>query len=78
MGTNATEYLTFPMFAISAQIKEGHSIRVAIAGNENSIFRKYPLGAEAETAPPIFTISKGGMKASAIDLPFVTNPTAED
>lgn len=68
MRKDTTEYLNFPLYALSAQVKKGHSIRLAIAGHDATIFRGYPEGRYPEGTAPVFTIAKG-LGASRLDLP---------
>lgn len=48
----------------SVLIKKGHSIRIAIAGHDASVFKRYP-----ETGSPQYTISRNSVRPSFIELP---------
>jgi hypothetical protein len=60
--------LTVALLPVSALLRAGHRLRVAIAGNDASCFTHY--GPPGET----FTLTLGG--STHLDLPVVTPPTA--
>lgn len=60
----ATE-VTFKLYATSVLIKQGHQIRVSIAGCDNSTFERYPVD---ET--PVFTVYRNSTSPSFINLPL--------
>ncbi len=59
--------ISFNLYATSVLIEAGHSIRVAIAGHDASMFERYP----AEGTPTL-SIERNSIYASYIDLPVVT------
>ncbi|MFX0095401.1 MAG: CocE/NonD family hydrolase [Candidatus Hodarchaeota archaeon] len=58
--------ITFGLLPVSAQIRKGHRIRIAIAGADKDTFTRYP----AEGTPTI-TIERNNTQASFIDLPII-------
>ncbi len=52
-------------FPVAALIRQGHAVRIAIAGADAGIFRRYSQG-----KPDTFTIDRGGETPSALDLPL--------
>ncbi|MGB8644317.1 MAG: CocE/NonD family hydrolase [Anaerolineae bacterium] len=56
--------LTFGLNPISAVIKQGHRIRIGIAGHDKGTFARIP-----ETGMPTITIAHNAQYASFIDLP---------
>jgi uncharacterized protein len=63
-----TTTLTFPLMATSALFKEGHRVRVAVAGADSGTFLRIPAPAQG---PVTITVSRGGPEPSFIDLPVV-------
>ncbi|MGH8534585.1 MAG: CocE/NonD family hydrolase C-terminal non-catalytic domain-containing protein [Gammaproteobacteria bacterium] len=63
--------LHFGLLPTSALIKQGHRIRIAIAGHDKSVFARI----SAENTPMI-TVARNKRHASFIDLPVV--PTKMD
>lgn len=59
-----TAEVSFALYAISAVVKKGHSIRVAIAGADSAVFERVP--AEGD---PVITVEHGALSPSFIDLP---------
>lgn len=55
----------FSLLPTAALIRKGHRLRVAIAGADSSMFRRYP-----ETGPETFVVGRGGDYGSSIDLPM--------
>jgi hypothetical protein len=56
--------LTFGLLPTSVLIKQGHRIRIAIAGHDKDTFTRIPA---EET--PVLTLQRSGVYASHIDLP---------
>lgn len=56
--------ISFNLYATSVLIEAGHSIRIAIAGHDASMFERYP----AEGTPTL-TFERNSVYASYIDLP---------
>jgi len=59
-----TTEIPITLYATSVLIEAGHSIRVAIAGHDASVFRRYP----AESTP-VLTVERSSAFPSRIDLP---------
>jgi len=57
--------VAFNFFPISVQIQAGHKLRVALAGADEVMFRRWP-----EEGTPEWIIHKGGLAASSITIPF--------
>nr|WP_255536314.1 CocE/NonD family hydrolase [Pacificimonas pallii] len=55
----------FSLNPVAAKIKEGHRVRIAIAGGDAGFFRRY-----SNNGPDRFTIFRGGQKASSITIPL--------
>lgn len=64
-----TTEITFGLYATSVLIKEGHSVRVAVAGADASMFERYPA-----EGIPILTIERSSIMASRLDLPVMVRP----
>jgi putative CocE/NonD family hydrolase len=58
--------LSFDLWAISALIREGHRIRVAIAGADDGIFARYPR----DGSVPVITVERTAEHPSRIVLPM--------
>jgi putative CocE/NonD family hydrolase len=58
--------LTFDLWPVSVLIKEGHSIRIAIAGADKDSFERYPR----EGGIPVITVSRNKNYPSHIILPI--------
>lgn len=65
VARGATMRVTFALQPTSALIRRGHRLRLAIAGADANVFRRYP--AEGDLA---FAIHVGGPEASAVDVPM--------
>ncbi len=61
-----TNKLTFDLLSTSVLIKQGHQIRVAIAGHDKDSFVRYPAG-----GIPEITIMRNAVNKSYIDLPLM-------
>lgn len=61
----------FALFPVAALVRAGHRLRVAIAGTDQSYFRRYSEGRD-----DTFRVSRGGEHASAISVPL--RPAAGD
>jgi len=60
-----TMRVRFALNPVAALIRRGHSLRVAVAGADADVFRRYSEGGD-----DAFTFSLGGGRASAIDIPL--------
>jgi predicted acyl esterase len=58
--------LTFDLWATSVLIKQGHRIRVAIAGADADTFLRYPR----DGGEPTITVSRSSLYPSSIVLPM--------
>lgn len=58
--------ITFDLWATSVLIREGHRIRVAIAGADADNFLRYPRNGDV----PVLSVQRGGGYASRIELPM--------
>jgi len=67
----ATGYSELALLPMSALIRKGHSIRVAIAGHDKDTFIRTP-----GTGDPVIRIHRSKDHASYIDLPVV-QPSAK-
>ena len=65
MVPGRTAELRFPLLPTAARIRKGHRLRVAIAGADAKVFRRYPA-----VGPATFTLRVGGPRASTLDLPL--------
>jgi putative CocE/NonD family hydrolase len=65
------EVATVPvqLYATSVLIRQGHRIRVSIAGHDASMFLRYPA-----EGIPVLTIQRNTVHASYIDLPMLERP----
>ena len=61
--------LTFELWATSVLIREGHSLRIAIAGADKDTFARYPL----EGGDPTITVERSANYPSHVVLPFAQN-----
>jgi putative CocE/NonD family hydrolase len=61
--------LTFGLLPTSVLIKQGHRIRVAIAGHDAGTFERVP-----EEGTPTITVARNSTHPSHIDLPIVPRP----
>ena len=66
LAPGETVDLVFDLFPISHLFKEGHRIRVSLAGADADNFRTPKL-----SPPPVWTVYWGGSSASYIDLPVI-------
>ena len=66
MPVNEIEEITFKLWPTSVLIKEGHSIRIAIAGTDKDTFDRVP-----EKGTPVYEIYRNKAHISFIDLPIV-------
>ena len=66
MPKNKVEEISFKLWPISVLLKEGHSVRIAIAGADKGTFDRVP--AEGN---PVFTIYRNNSQISFIDLPVI-------
>jgi hypothetical protein len=57
--------IRFKLYATSVLIENGHSIRIAIAGHDASVFARYP----AETTP-VLTVQRNSVYPSHVELPM--------
>lgn len=64
---NEIAEISFQLYATSVLIPAGHSIRIAIAGHDGSVFARYP-----SSGTPIWTIHRNTVHASSIQLPIQT------
>ena len=55
----------FSLSPTAALIRKGHRLRVAIAGADSSMFRRYPAA-----GPETFLVHRGGGDGSSLDLPM--------
>ena len=58
--------LTFGLLPTSVLIKQGHRIRIALAGHDKDNFARIPA-----TGTPTITIARNALHASFIDLPII-------
>jgi putative CocE/NonD family hydrolase len=68
-----TAELKFGLLPISALIKKGHRIRVAIAGHDKSVFARIPT-----TGTPVISVARNARHASFIELPVVPRSSPVD
>lgn len=61
--------ISFNLYATSVLIKEGHSIRIAIAGHDASVFARYPA-----EGTPVWTVERSSTYPSRVDLPITARP----
>ncbi len=57
--------ISFNLYATSVLIRQGHRIRIAIAGTDASTFARYPV-----EGTPTFTVQRNAVYASCIVLPM--------
>lgn len=57
--------IRFSLFPTSVLLQKGHSIRIALAGADASLFQRYPA-----TGTPTWTVYRGGERSSFIELPM--------
>jgi hypothetical protein len=62
-GEGAT--IRFSLFPTSVLLQKGHSIRIALAGADASLFQRYPA-----TGTPIWSMYRGRERPSFIELPM--------
>jgi putative CocE/NonD family hydrolase len=67
MTPGKVEKITLKMWPTSVLVKKGHSIRVAIAGADKSVFDRTP-----KYGTPVLTIERNELLNSFITLPIVT------
>jgi putative CocE/NonD family hydrolase len=58
--------LKFNLYATSVLIKEGHRLRVAVAGHDASVFDRYP-----EQGTPMLSVRRNSVYPSHIELPVM-------
>ena len=68
MVPGETTNLSFALLPVSALVREGHAIRVAIAGHDKDTFIRVP-----ETGDPVIKVYRQQGNASWIDLPVIRN-----
>jgi len=56
--------IALKLYATSVLIKQGHSLRVALAGADADTFARYP-----DTGSPVWTVQRNNVYPSRIDLP---------
>jgi uncharacterized protein len=61
--------ISFNLFATSVLINKDHSIRIAIAGHDASVFARYP-----SKGTPIWTVERNNAYPSHVDLPIAARP----
>jgi predicted acyl esterase len=54
----------FNLYPTSVQIKEGHRLRVAVAGHDASVFDRYPA-----QGTPLLSVGRNSVYPSHIELP---------
>lgn len=57
--------VSFALFTTSVLIREGHSLRISVAGHDASVFARYP----AESTP-VLTVQRNSIYPSHIELPM--------
>jgi putative CocE/NonD family hydrolase len=65
----AVTEIRFNLYATSVLIREGHHIRIAIAGHDASMFARYPT-----SGTPVLAIQRNSTYASHVDLPVMERP----
>ena len=68
MVPGETTNLSFALLPVSALVRKGHAIRVAIAGHDKDTFIRVP-----ETGDPVIKVYRQQGNASWIDLPVIRN-----
>ena len=66
MPVNQVEEITFKLWPTSVLIKQGHSIRIAVAGADKDTFDRVPA-----EGTPTYKIFRNSDKVSYIDLPTI-------
>jgi putative CocE/NonD family hydrolase len=61
--------IRFNLYATSVLIEAGHSIRIALAGHDASVFARYPA-----KGTPVWTVGRNSVSPSYVDLPLVERP----
>ncbi len=64
-----TTVISFSLYATSVLIRQGHRIRLAIAGHDASMFARYPT-----TGTPLISIARSAIYPSHVDLPMIERP----
>ena len=57
--------ISFNLHATSVLIKQGHHIRIAIAGHDASMFMRYP-----KEGTPTFDVQRNNIHPSFVELPM--------
>lgn len=57
--------ISFALYATSVRIDQGHSLRIAVAGADASVFARYP----AEGGSPVLSVQRSSVYPSHVDLP---------
>jgi putative CocE/NonD family hydrolase len=65
----AVTEIRFSLYATSVLIREGHRIRIAIAGHDASTFARYPA-----SGTPVLAMQRNSIYASHVDLPMMERP----
>ena len=68
MEPGKVESVTFTFLPLSALIRKGHAIRIAIAGHDKDSFSRVP-----ESGTPVYDIYRSIFNASYIDLPVMSS-----
>jgi putative CocE/NonD family hydrolase len=58
--------ISFSLYATSVLIKKSHSLRVAVAGHDASVFARYPA-----EGTPVLTVQRNSLYPSHIELPMM-------
>ncbi len=61
--------IRFSLYATSVLIREGHRIRIAIAGHDASTFARYQV-----SGTPVLAVQRNSVYASRVELPVVGRP----
>jgi uncharacterized protein len=65
MRPGRVEKVSIRLQPISAVVKAGHRLRLAVAGADSTALERVPA-----TGTPTLTIHRGGREASALELPI--------
>jgi len=66
MPVHEIEEITFKLWPTSVLVKEGHSLRIAIAGADKDTFDRVP-----QEGTPVYKIYRSKSHVSFIDLPIL-------
>ncbi|MBN1665645.1 MAG: CocE/NonD family hydrolase, partial [Anaerolineales bacterium] len=69
MIPNEVAEISFNLYATSVLIQKGHSIRIALAGHDASVFSRYPA-----EGTPIWRVQRNQLYPSSILLPVLARP----